>query len=224
MALDKKIIKMLPREKALKYGMNSLTDLELLALIIRSGNKNNNVLDISENILNSINDLQELLNYDIDSFKQINGIGIIKALELSAIICLLKRINEIKKKEFVYVNNPEVIFKLYQQSYLYVKQEHFKIIYLNAKNAYLGDDTIFIGTISQSIIHPREIFNKLLLKSAYSFICLHNHPSGNSHPSQQDIDFTKNLARLAPLIGIHLLDHIIIGVDNYFSFKENDMI
>lgn len=224
MALDKNIIKILPREKALEYGIDSLTNLELLALIIRSGNKNNNVLDISENILNSIDDLRDLLEFDLNCFTQIKGIGTIKALELTAIINLLKRINTIVKKEFIYVSNPEIIFKLYQQDFMFIKQEHFKIIYLNTKNAFLGDDTIFIGTISQSIIHPREIFNKLLLKSAYSFICLHNHPSGNSQPSEEDIEFTKNLAKLAQFMRIPLLDHIIIGIDNYFSFKENDML
>lgn len=215
---------LLPREKALKYGIDKLLDYELLALILRTGTKEMDVIKLAQKIMFDIKSLDQLTIINNEYLKSFKGIGNVKALEFLAFIELIKRINKIYKNEFNYANNPEMIFNLYQLEFRFKKQEHFKVLCLNAKNAIIADPCIFIGTLSFSIIHPREVFKEVILNSSAGFICLHNHPSGDSTPSKDDLNVTKQLKQVADILAIPLLDHIIIGKDNYFSFKENNLL
>lgn len=215
---------LLPREKALTYGIDKLLDYELLALILRTGTKDLNVIDLAQKIISDIKTLDQLILINDDYLKSFKGIGTIKALEFLAYIELIKRINQGYKQDFHYANNPEMIFKLYQLEFRFQKQEHFKVLCLNSKNAIIADSSIFIGTLSYSLIHPREVFKEIIMNSLASFICLHNHPSGDSTPSKDDIDVTKQLKEVSHILAIPFLDHIIIGKDSYFSFKENNLL
>lgn len=213
-----------PREKALLYGIKQLTDVELLAIILRTGTKKVDVINLANNILIKSNGLNNLINYSYQQLLAIEGIGQVKALEIQALIQLTIRINKIKIEKYVYAHNPELLFQCYQKRFENIKQEHFIILSLDSQNAVIDEKTIFVGTLSQSLIHPREIFKQIILNSAAAFICLHNHPSGECLPSQEDIKITELLNETALLFAIPFLDHIIIGKETYFSFKENEMI
>lgn len=215
---------LLPREKALTYGVEFLTDIELLAILIRNGTNNKSVLNISKEIIDKIGDITNLNKLTLNELVSIKGIGEIKAIEILSLIQLSKRINEINLKKYIYANNPDIIFTLFKKKYENEKQEIFSVITLNAKNAIINNHTVFIGTLSQSIVHPREIFKKVIVDSASCFICIHNHPSGNPTPSDEDYEITKKIDKLSKVFAIPLLDHIIIGKKNYFSFKQNNII
>lgn len=209
-----------PREKALTNGINTLTDIELLAIILRVGSKNISVLDLSANLIDECNGLKNMANMKIDDLVKIDGLGKVKALEIMAVCELSKRINEVSIRENEYVNNPKVIYELFKKRFENCYQEHFMIVLLNTKNAIIGYETIFKGTLNHSIVHPREIFSYIIRNNANSFICVHNHPSGDPTPSQNDIEVTKLLKETSQLFGINFLDHIIIGNGEYVSLQS----
>lgn len=215
---------LLPREKAINYGVEFLTDIELLAILIRSGTSEKNVLVIAKEIIDMIDNITNLNLLTYDQLLSVKGIGNVKAIEILSLIQLSKRVNEINLKQFIYVNNPDILFNLFKKKYENENQEIFSVITLNAKNAIINNHTVFIGTLSQSIVHPREIFKKVISDSASCFICIHNHPSGNPTPSDEDYDITKKIDQLAKVFAIPLLDHIIIGKKDYYSFKQNNVI
>lgn len=212
-----------PREKAIAYGYKYLSDVEIIAIILRTGSKKYNALGLAQFILDKFGGLNGLRNSNFEDLVDIHGVGQAKATEILCVIELSNRILKARIRELQYINNPSSIFSLYQKRFESVMQEHFIIICLNAKNGIIDEKTIFIGSLSQSIVHPREVFKFIISCSASSFICLHNHPSGDPRPSDNDIEVTKNLIKIANLFGIPLLDHIIVG-DSYFSFKENNII
>lgn len=215
---------LLPREKALSYGVDYLTDLELLAILIRNGTSTKNVLNIAKEILEIIGDISNLESLNYNQLISIQGIGKVKAIEILCLIQLATRINEINLEKYIYVNNPEVLFDLFKKRYEKEKQEIFSVITLNAKNAIINNHVVFIGTLSQSIIHPREIFKKVICDSASSFICIHNHPSGIPTPSEEDKAITTKIAQLSEVFAIPLLDHIIIGKESFYSFKQSNLL
>lgn len=205
-------------------GVESLSDLELLAIILRTGTKEIDVLKLADNVLNELGCLSKLCYIKKEQLLKIKGIGQIKALEILAVAQLCKRMNQINRKNYIYVRNPQTIFELYQKRFEAIDQEQFLILSLNAKNAVIDEHIAFIGTLSQSLVHPREIFKRIIIKSASAFICIHNHPSGDPSPSQQDIEMTRHLNEIACLFAIPLIDHIIIGKECYYSFKENNYL
>lgn len=215
---------MMPRERALKYGIETLSDIELLSLILRTGNKKQDVLYLAKNIINDLKSLSNLSNQSIESLQEYDGIGEIRALELMAVVQVALRLNDIAINDYIYLNNPEIIFEMFKLKFSKIDQEHFMVLSLNAKNALIAHDTLFIGTLSYSIVHPREVFKCIVGHSACSFIMVHNHPSGNPQPSEDDYEITKKLYDLSLTMGIPLLDHIIIGKERYYSFKENNII
>lgn len=209
-----------PREKALNNGIKSLTDIELFAIILRTGTKNISVLDLSANIINYCNGLRNINDLTLNELMQIDGLGRVKALEIQAVCELSIRINEVSIRENEYVNNPKIIYELFKKRFENCFQEHFMIVLLNTKNAIIGYETIFKGTLNHSVIHPREIFSYIIKNNANSFICVHNHPSGDPSPSQNDIEVTKLLKEASLLFGINFLDHIIIGNGRYESMQN----
>jgi DNA repair protein RadC len=209
-----------PREKAMKYGIASLTDYELLAIFLRTGSKELNVMALSQLIIDQVQGLANIKEDNLALIQEVKGIGPIKFLELQSLIELSKRLNQVNVKKYYYANNPEVICKLYQKRFEDLKQECFVVLALNAKNAIIDDKIIFIGSLSNSLVHLREIFKYIIQQSASSFICLHNHPSGDVTPSDNDLEVTHSLYDLSILLGIPLLDHIIVGHNKYYSFKQ----
>lgn len=210
-----------PRERFLKYGKESLSNEELISIILRTGSKNMSVKDLSNNILSSVNNVTDLKDITINKLKNISGIGPTKAITLLSAIELGKRVYYSNNEDKIILNNSKKIF-----DYLYIelkdkKQEYFYALYLDSKNQLIDKKILFIGTLNRSIVHPREIFKYAYLLSASTIVCAHNHPSGDVIPSKEDILLTKNLVEIGKMQGISVIDHIIIGNKTYYSFYEN---
>jgi len=212
-----------PRERLIKYGVENLSNEELLAIILKTGTRKYNVKELANNILCNFNDINDLKNIRINNLINIEGIGKIKAIELIAAIELGRRVySEENYTELVNFTNPEIIIKYFNTLFKDEKQECFYVVYLDSKNKYIDKKLIFKGILNKSLIHPRDIFKEAYLLSACNFICIHNHPSGDATPSEEDINVTRNLKELSNIHGIGLLDHIIIGNNNYYSFYEDN--
>lgn len=210
-----------PREKLKELGVSNLTNKELLAIILKTGTKNKNVEDLALEILNKYK-LNELKEISINELIKIKGIGEVKAIEIITAIELGKRIFSYPKKELKTFHNPKEIWKYYKYLFIDKKQELFYCLYFDNKQRIIGKKLLFIGTINQSIIHPREIFKEAYKLSASSIICLHNHPSNDITPSKEDVDFTKKIIEIGKIQGIPILDHIIITDNLYYSFYEQN--
>lgn len=214
-----------PRERMLAYGGESLSDSELLAIILKTGTKDSSVKDIAIEILNSIHEVQDLKDITIQNLINIKGIGQIKAIELLASIELGKRIFlAAKKEEKVKLNNPSSIYKSSKYLFYDKKQEYFYCLYFDNKQRLIERKLLFMGTINQSIVHPREVFKEAYLLSASSIVCMHNHPSGDVTPSREDIELTKSLVKIGQIANIPVVDHIVVSNEKYYSFYENDIL
>jgi len=213
-----------PRERLINYGTNTLTDEELLAIILKTGTRGNSAKDLAIVILKELGGLSNLKNLNLNSLVKIKGIGMVKKIELLAVIELGKRIyleNRLKKTKYinakdVYLDNKYLFFGL--------KQECFYVLYLDTKKNLIERKLLFMGTIDRSLVHPREIFKNAYLTSASSFICMHNHPTDDIIPSEADINLTNLLVKIGKLQNIEILDHIIVSDNNYFSFLENHLM
>lgn len=211
-----------PRERLIHIGVENLSNEELLSILLKTGTKNYSAKDLSNQVLSLVSNINQLQELTIKKLVSINGIGLAKACVLCAAIELGKRIKTPTKwLENKKLCNAKEVFDYYKSKLYNKKQEHFYCIYLDNSKRVIKDCLLFIGTINQSIVHPREIFKEAYLFSASSIICIHNHPSNNIYPSIEDIHITKNLKEIGELLGIKVLDHIIIGKDSYYSFLEN---
>ena len=211
-----------PRERLINSGVSNLSNEELLAIILKTGTKNKSAKMLASDILSKIDGLEniEVLNYEF--LKNILGIGDAKACEILASLELGKRINrKIKSIKNKKLNNSKLIFDYYASEFQNKKQEYFYAIYLDSSKKIIKDRLLFVGTLDQSLVHPRELFKEAYLCSASSIICVHNHPSGNIFPSKEDVELTNNLKKIGLLMGIPIIDHIIIGNNDYYSFFEN---
>ncbi|MET3196277.1 DNA repair protein RadC [Bacillus sp. OAE603] len=213
-----------PRERLIKEGPSSLSTQELLAIVLRTGTKNESVLQISNQLLHKFDGLRLLMNASIEEISNINGIGEAKATQLLAAFELGKRINRLQFEERFVIKSPDDCAKFMMDEMRFLEQEHFICLYLNTKNQIIARETIFKGSLNASIVHPREVFKEAFRRSASSIICLHNHPSGDPTPSREDIEVTKRLVECGKIIGIELLDHIIIGEHKYISLKEKGYV
>lgn len=209
-----------PREKLKTIGKENISTGELLSIIIKSGTNNKNVKDISLELLNTYS-IEELKDLNIEDLIKFDGIGEVKAIEIIASIELGKRI---------YLHTPKVLSKLTSPKEIYIetkylffnkKQEYFYALYFNTKQELIKTKLLFIGTINQSTIHPREIFKEAYKVSAYSIVIMHNHPTGDVIPSQADNYITKSIVNIGKIQGIPVLDHIIVSDNNYFSYYDN---
>ena len=213
-----------PRENAKKYGIEALSYQELIAIILRTGNKDKHVLDLSNEVLLNFDNLFELKTATIEELKEIEGIGPAKAIEIQAAIELGKRLTiEERQKKGQILSSVDLAEQLILEMKDY-EQEHFMVLYLNAKNEVIKKKTLFIGSLNQSVAHPREIFKIAVKTSTARMIIVHNHPSGNPNPSKQDIAFTERIVECGRLMGIDILDHLIIGENSYISLKEEGII
>lgn len=213
-----------PREKLVKYGVNSLSNTELLAILIRTGTKDASAIDLARQILSTNKEgIRILTDCTVEELSQIKGIGISKASQLLAAIELGKRIST-SSKQLQCIKSPKDVADLFMAEMRYHKKEHFKILMLNTKNEVISSDLVSVGSLNSSLVHPREVFVNAIRKSTSSIILVHNHPSGNPCPSKEDINITKRLIEAGKIIGIDVLDHIIIGDGSYFSLKEQAMI
>ena len=213
-----------PREKMISKGEKSLSNEELLAILLRTGTKNKNVMDLAKYIINKdFQGIRYLKDITIEELCKIDGVGLSKATQIKAALELGTRIACYKPNKYK-IKNPWDIYKYYMDEMRYLKKEVFKIVLLNTKNEIITDSEISIGTLNSSLVHPREVFIEAIKRSANKIILLHNHPSGSVQPSSEDKNVTRRLIQCGDIIGIGIIDHIIIGDGEYFSFKENEMI
>ena len=208
----------------MKYPSDSIQSHELIAIILRTGSRNESVLELSKNVMYKYPSLKELSNAEIKDLMKIRGIGISKAIELKAAFALGKRAIRETFNENIKLQSPEAIYLYIKDQFEMKTQEHLIALYLNTKGELIKKEVLFVGSLNSSVIHPREIFKHAVINSAASIIICHNHPSGDPTPSKSDIDVTKIIHNNSLMMDIHLVDHIIIGRDKYFSFKQKGLL
>jgi DNA repair protein RadC len=213
-----------PRERMLRVGAGALSNQELIALLLRTGTKAESVLQLSARVIQHFNGLNLFKEAQVKELTAIKGIGEAKAIQLLAALELGKRVYHYTAEERYVIRSPEDVAQYMMDDMRQLNQEHFVVLYLNTKNHVLHKRTIFIGSLNASIVHPREIFREAFRYSAASIVCLHNHPSGDPEPSQQDIDVTQRLIESGKMLGIELLDHVIIGDRCFYSLKEKGYV
>ncbi len=209
-----------PREKAQKIGIENLSNVELLSILLRTGTKNSSVKELSIEILNEIKDIHKLTNMRIPALTKIKGIGKTKAITLLSAVELGKRVLSENKNSSLKIKNTKDIYNAYQGMFQKETQEKFYVLFLNPKNEVINEKLIFIGTANQTLIHPRDIYKEAILNNATKIICIHNHPSGDVTPSKEDVRATLRMKDVGNLVGIPLLDHVILGSNSYYSFLE----
>ena len=211
-----------PMERLIYNGVESLSNEELIAIILKTGTRGNSSKDLSGLILSKVENIKKLNDINYEFLNNIKGIGMSKACNLLASIELGKRINrEIDTIKNIKFTSADIVYKYYKDKIGNKKQEYFYAVYLDNSKKILGDKLLFIGTVNYSLVHPREVFKEAYLLGATAIICIHNHPGGNSLPSKQDYDVTNNLISASQILGIKFLDHIIVCKNNYYSFLEN---
>ncbi len=214
-----------PRERLINHGVMNLSNEELLAIILKTGTKNTNVKILAQNVLKQLKNINDLSSITKDHLMQIRGIGETKAIEILAAIELGKRVYQIKDSyNGIIYNNAQNIYDFNKYLFLNTQQECFYVLYLNNKNHLIERKLLFMGTVNRSIVHPREVFKNAYLLSACSIVCIHNHPSGDISPSQEDIFFTNSLIESGKVLGINVLDHIIFGNNEFYSFYDNNKL
>jgi DNA repair protein RadC len=213
-----------PREKLIRYGAETLSNGELLAIILRTGNSNENIVNLSNRILKESGGLNGLLISSSEDFLSLRGIGEAKAAQLLALAEISKRFKSFRSGDEYKISQPKDAADLLMESMRHLKQECLKVIMLNTKNIVITIKDASLGSLNSSIVHPREVFCEAIKKSSASIIISHNHPSGDPTPSSEDINLTHRIKECGKLIGIELLDHIIIGDGCYVSLKEKGIL
>lgn len=210
-----------PREKLIKYGANRLSNIELLAILLRTGKKGEGVLAFANRLLRKIN-LENLSDSSFEEFRKISGIGPAKACELLSCVELGRRIFEHKKVSISQLLSPQDVFDSLKDIRL-SKKEHFVVFFLDSRNQEIKREIVSVGTINASLVHPREVFEPAVKYLAVQVILAHNHPSGTLEPSEDDLTVNKRLVEAGKILGIEVLDHIIVTKDSFISFKEKGL-
>jgi DNA repair protein RadC len=214
-----------PRERFLEKGPEALSDAELFAILLRTGTRGKkglpgeNVIEMSNRLINEYG-LDKLLECSLKELQQINGIGPSKAMQILTIAELQKRINQ-AKTPITKITCAKDIFNLFHERLKDEKQENFYVLLLNTKNQIIKEELITKGILDASIIHPREIFKPAIRNSASKIVIVHNHPSGDPSPSQEDLAITEQIEKAGDELGIKVLDHIIIGKDGFWGWKKS---
>ena len=218
-----------PYEKCDRFGAGGLTDVELLAVILRTGSKGQSALDLARELLypeqsTASKGATHLQSWTKEELMKIHGIGKVKAIQILCLCELSKRLSRLSARSELDFSKPNTIAEYYMEDMRHRNQEHIKLLMLNGRLRLIGESEISKGTINMSVISPREIFLEALHKGAVYIIVLHNHPSGDPTPSREDILITERIKEAGLILGIELLDHIIIGDNCYVSFVQEGML
>ena len=213
-----------PMEKLIKEGVKEISNQELLAILIGSGTREKNAIDLADELLNRKFVDNQLLFASVEELMENKGIGLAKATRILAGLELGRRLAMIDKFDRISYNSPESVAEYFYDHYSHSPREEFVALILDSKNKLISIDTISIGTINTTIVHPREVFKNAIKRSANAVILVHNHPSGDPTPSKEDIQITKRLFEVGEIVGINVLDHIVIGANRHYSFKEKGLI
>ncbi len=212
-----------PRERLTRYGASVLSNAELLAILLRTGTKEESAISLAHRILVQEQGLRYLADINVEQLSAINGIGKAKAAQIKAAIELGNRLAAFEPGADKPLKCPQEVAALLMEEMRYLKKEHMKLVLLNVKCNLISVEEISVGSLNASIVHPREVFNPAIRKSSASIIMVHNHPSGDPSPSSEDVSITARIAEAGKLIGIELVDHIIIGDGKYISMKEKGL-
>lgn len=212
-----------PRERLIRHGAAVLSNAELLAILLRTGTRNESAISMAYRILKQEQGLRYLVDCDVEQLACINGIGQAKAAQIKAAIELGKRLSAFEPGVDKAIKCPQHVADLLMEDMRYLKKEHMKLVLLNIKCNLISVEEVSIGSLNASIVHPREVFNPAIRKSSASIIMVHNHPSGDPTPSSEDTAITSRICEAGKLIGIELVDHIIIGDGRYISMKEKGL-
>jgi len=216
-----------PRERLVKYGVESLSLQELLSLIFGRGVKGESVVNISQKLIRAYSSLDKLSEVSIEELKEIKGLGMAKACQLKACFEISKRLEKevsLSKNKNVIIKSPKDLYPLFKEKIINFHKEYFMVASLDNRNKIISVDVVSIGTLNSSLIHPRETFEVAIRNHAAGIIICHNHPSGELEPSKDDLLVTQNLIKAGKILGINVSDHLIITKDNYFSFKERKIM
>lgn len=213
-----------PREKAMQYGIEMLSNRELIALLLRSGTKTQSALEIADEVIQLTSSLGEIANLSMSELMGIKGIKCAKGLELLAAFELGKRIAFDKVLHKKQIEQPEDIMEWLNQEIGYVQQEHFVVMFLNQRNQIVNYKTLFIGTLTNASVHPREIFKEAMKQGCAKIICAHNHPSGDPNPSKADIELTRIIQQVGEMVAIPLVDHLVVAHNTYVSLRQKQLM
>ncbi|MFH1771845.1 MAG: DNA repair protein RadC [Candidatus Omnitrophota bacterium] len=209
-----------PREKLMQYGSGRLSNTELLAIILGSGRKGENVIDLANKILKKFK-AENLPHLTFSQMRGFSGLGPVKACQILACFELGKRLLKDKVSN-LYLKSEDVWKEL--RDLRDNKKEHFVIFYLDSRNQEIKKEVISVGSLSANLVHPREVFEPAVKNLAAQVILAHNHPSGDPEPSEDDLEITKRLVAAGKLLGIEVIDHIIVVKDKFFSFKDKGLL
>ncbi len=213
-----------PREKLLKQGAEHLSNAELLAILLRVGVSGMSAVDLARQILQETGGLRALANWSPEELYQIYGLSVAKVAQIKAAIALGKRVLSEEKRHLGKIYSPKEVYEFVRPRLRDLKKEVFKVIFLNARNQILEEHTVSQGTLTESLVPFREIFALANRYGATNVVCVHNHPSGNPQPSQDDRKTTRSLVIAGEVLQIPLLDHIVVGENQYYSFSESGEI
>ncbi|MBO4902540.1 MAG: DNA repair protein RadC [Lachnospiraceae bacterium] len=215
-----------PYEKFIKYGAGALTDTELVAILLQSGTKDHSSLELARRVLSVGEDISVLALYEksLSDLMRLKGIGVVKAMRLKCVAELSKRIHVTKKPEKSVFSSPKEIADYYMESLRHLYREQLIAVFFDGGGRFLCDEVISVGCVNHTLISAREVFISALKAQAVYLMLLHNHPSGNATPSQDDILMTENIRAAGEMLHIPLLDHLIIGDREYVSFKESGLL
>ncbi|KHL94708.1 DNA repair protein RadC [Paenibacillus sp. LMG 31459] len=209
-----------PRERMMHYGAESLSQAELLAILLRTGAQSESAIHIAQRLLGITGGLRGLADLSIEELTTIKGIGPAKAVQLKAGIELGRRMANSRLTEPVIIRSPQDAAEILTEQLRYLQKEHFICLFLNTKNHVIAQETLSMGSLNASIVHPREVFRAAMKCSSAAIICAHNHPSGDPTPSPEDISLTSRLMQAGEIVGIDVLDHLVIGDSSFVSLKE----
>ena len=213
-----------PRERLIASGTSVLSDAELLAILLRSGTEQETAVDLAERILVEIGGLGNLPRCGLEELTTVKGVGPAKAVTLLAAAELAVRISSRLRTEKVVISSPRDVAGLVMEEMRHYLREHFRILLLDTKNKVIGVEEISIGSLNASVVHPREVFRPAIRRACASLILIHNHPSGDPTPSQEDLEVARRLREAGKLLGIEVLDHLIIGDGKFTSLREQGLL
>ena len=223
-----------PRERLIELGADKLSSPEIISLILNTGSKGESVMMLSQKLIMHFGSLKGIMQASFEDLRNVKGLGEAKASKLMACFEIAKRASkeerdfielaEEEKKRYKPVTSPEGIYKIVSAKITNFSKEHFYVISLDIRNNFIGIDEISVGTLTASLVHPRETFESAIRRHAASIIIAHNHPSCETDPSEDDLKITKRLIEAGKIMGIEVLDHIIFTTKSYLSFKDKNLL
>ncbi len=208
----------------MQLGAKALSNSELIAIIIRTGTAEKSAINLASEVLKQSGGLRGLVSSEVAQLRRVKGIGQSKACQIVASIEIAKRVSGKGQGRAVKFCEPQDVYDYVIGELKFADRENFLVVGLNSKNVIIGRHLVSIGTLNQTLVHPREVFNWAIKISCASIVVVHNHPSGSVEPSAEDIALTARIVEAGKILGIKVLDHIVVGNDGYYSLKANGKI